>query len=195
MKSKKKIIISGVDLDRLERAYNKILEWFFAFPEKEVSLNDVAEQLQIAKTTANLVITQLVKDGFLTVSILGKLWRIKANQQHIWFTTRKIPFNLRLVYESGIIAWVEREMQDAKTIILFGSYRKGDDMESSDIDIAVEVTGEQDLDVWEAVIPKLNYRTNVNVNIHRFSRKKIDINLFANIANGVILKGFLEVQP
>lgn len=195
MKSKKNTVIRGVDPDKLERAHDKILEWFFAFPEKEVSLNDVAEKLQIAKTTANVIITQLVKDGFLTVSILGKLWRIKANQQHIWFTKRKIPFNLQLVYESGIISWVEREMQDAKTIILFGSYRKGDDMESSDIDIAVEVTSEQDLDIWKAVIPKLSYRTNVNVNIHRFSRKKIDINLFANIANGIILKGFLEVRP
>ncbi len=194
MVRKRSTTIKGVDPDKLGRAYDKIHAWFFSFPEKEFSLNDIADELEIAKTSANIIITQLVNDNFLTVTKIGKLWRIKANPQHLWFTTRKIPFNLRLVYESGVIPWVEREIQNAKTIILFGSYRKGDDIESSDLDIAVEVTDEQNLDIWKAFIPKLGYRTNINVNIHIFSRKKIDINLFANIANGIILKGFLEVR-
>ncbi len=188
--------IKGINASQLEleRAYDKIHGWFFAFPEEEFSLSDIAEQLEIAKTTANLVITQLVNDGFLTVSQLGKLWRIKANPQHPWFVTRRIPFNLRLVYESGIIAWVEREIPAARAIILFGSYRKGDDIKTSDLDIAVEISEENELDIWKVVIERLGYREKINANIHIFSRKKIDINLFANIANGIVLKGFLEVR-
>ena len=41
----------------------------------------------------------------------------------------------------------------------------------------------------------IGYRKNVPVNVHVFSRNKIDLNLFANIANGIILEGFLEVRP
>ena len=44
-------------------------------------------------------------------------------------------------------------------------------------------------------LEKLGFRTNVKVNLHIFSRNKIDLNLFANIANGIILSGFLEVLP
>ena len=191
---KKKSKIKGKSIDELERAYDKAHAWFFAYPEEEFSLNDIAQKLKIAKTTANIVISQLARDGFISVSKLGKLWRIKANQRHRWFTTRKIPFNLRIVYESEIIDWVEREIPNAKSIILFGSYRSGDDIKTSDLDIAVEIPEENDLDIWKAYIKNLGYRENVTVNIHLFSRKKIDINLFANIANGIILKGFLEVR-
>jgi predicted nucleotidyltransferase len=190
----RKSTIKGVNISELERAYDKIHAWFFAFPIEEFSLNDIAERLSIAKTSANTVVNQLVHDGFLTVAQLGKLWRIKANPQHSWFITRKIPFNLRNIYESGIIAWVEREIPNARSIVLFGSYRKGDDINGSDLDIAVEITNEQELDIWKATIPELGYRKNINVNIHIFSRKKIDLNLFANIANGIVLKGFLEVR-
>ncbi len=189
--------IKGVTVRQLEleRAYDKIHAWFFSFPEEEFSLNELAEALEIAKTSAHLVISQLVIDRFLIVSKLGKLWRIKANKEHQWFTTRKIPFNLRIVYESGIIAWVEREIPSARAIILFGSYRKGDDIKTSDLDIAVEISDEKELDIWKVVMERLGYRENIKVNIHLFSRKKIDINLFANIANGIVLKGFLEVLP
>ena len=192
---KKKGIIPGVSIPELERAYDKVHAWFFAFPEEEFSLNELAEETEIAKTSANIVVSELVHEGFLTVSKLCKLWRIKANSHHQWFITRKIPFNLKIIYESGIIEWVEREIPTAKSIILFGSYRKGDDINTSDVDIAVEISEENELDIWKAGIQKLGYRENISVNIHLFSRKKVDINLFANIANGIVLKGFLEVKP
>ena len=41
----------------------------------------------------------------------------------------------------------------------------------------------------------LGYRKNIKVNLHVFSRKHIDLNVFANIANGIVLNGFLEVRP
>ena len=69
-------------------------------------------------------------------------------------------------------------------------------MEESDLDIAVEITGNHDLQVIQlGVLQQLGYRSNVPVNLHVFSRNKIDLNLFANIANGIVLAGFLEVRP
>jgi predicted nucleotidyltransferase len=100
------------------------------------------------------------------------------------------------VYESGILPEVHRTIPGAKSIILFGSYRKGDDTEKSDIDIAVEVTGNEPQKLVElGTIGQIGYRSNVKVNLFVFSRSKIDINLFSNIANGIVLEGFLEVRP
>jgi len=81
-------------------------------------------------------------------------------------------------------------------IIIFGSYRWGTDNEKSDIDIAVEVLDNQDMRIENlGVIEQVGFRTNVVVNLHIFSRNRVDLNLFTNIANGILLDGILEVHP
>ena len=84
----------------------------------------------------------------------------------------------------------------ALAVVLFGSYRKGDDVRESDLDLAVEVLGNEELQIIElGIITNLGYRENVKVNVHVFTRNKIDLNLFTNVANGILLQGLLEVRP
>lgn len=177
-------------------AYNKVQQLFFDYPTKEFSLNDLCSVVKISKSTANLVVTQLVNEGFLKVSEIGRVWRISCNQEHRYNITRKIPYHLVLVYESGIIEAIHAAVPGARTIILFGSYRKGDDNESSDIDIAVEVVDDGEIKITKlGSVSQLGYRKDVSVQMHIFSRNKINLSLFANIANGIVLEGFLEVRP
>ena len=83
-----------------------------------------------------------------------------------------------------------------RAIILFGSFRKGEDISTSDIDIAIEMDDEQEhrvvrhknLEEFEKEIKR-------NIQIHLFNRNNTDINVFNNIANGILLFGFLEVKP
>ena len=191
---KKPPVLPGERISSLERAYEKVLAWFYAYPRDDISLSDLCKNVEISKTTANIIVSSLKKEDFLLVRPLGKVWRIQANIQHSYFTQKRIPFNLQMTYESGIIEWIHKNIPSARTIILFGSHRKGDDIESSDLDIAVEV-----LNPVKEIIPltlrDFGYRKNVSVQVHVFSRKNIDLNLFANIANGIILEGFLEVRP
>ncbi len=185
-----------VEIVELNDAYRKVLYWFFSYPTREVSLNDLTKLANISKTTANKVITQLQKEGFLKVTTLGNIWRILCIQQHDFNTIRKIPYNLELIYASGIIQAVLKNIENPRTIILFGSYRKGDDVDNSDIDIAVETFDNQEVKIFElGTLPLLGYRKNVKVNLLKFSRNKIDLNLFANIANGIVIYGFLEAMP
>ena len=179
----------------LEHAYDKLCAWFFAYPYEGISLTKLSKNLDVAKSTTTLIVSALEKEGFLKKEILGNVWRIQANPKHSYFMTKKIPFNLRLIYESGIIAWVTENISDFRAIVLFGSYRKGEDMPTSDIDVAIEIIGNKQFEIIERMIPVLGYRKNVPVHFHLFSRKNIDINLFANIANGIVLQGFLEAYP
>jgi len=191
----KKIKGSKSTIAELERAYDKLHVWFFAYPQEEFSLNELCKQLDISKTTANIQISHLENEGFLEKKILGKLWRIKANVNHPSFIRKKIPFNLQMIYESGILEWIRQNIPNATVVVLFGSYRKGDDINGSDLDIAVEIIGDKKLEIVPVVIQELGYRKNVNANIHVFTRNHVDLNLFANIANGIVLEGFLEVRP
>lgn len=186
--------LHGKKIPELERAFEKVLAWFYAYPQDEISLSDLCKEVEISKTTGNHIISLLEKQGFLVVRPLGRVWRIQADIHHPYFTRKKIPFNLQLTYESGIIEWIHENIPSARTIILFGSYRKGDDIETSDLDIAVEVIDEKN-EVVQLTLKNFGYRIDVPVQIHIFSRKSIDRNLFSNIANGVILEGFLEVSP
>lgn len=176
-------------------AYQKALQWFFSFPTEEIGLSELAQQLKISKTTANRVVSMLESEGFLAKRVFGNLWRISCNQQHIYNYSRKIAYNLMIIYESGAVTDIIARTPGWKAIILFGSYRKGDDTEVSDIDIAVEVAGDRPLAIQHmGIIHALGYRKDVKVNAHIFSRKNVDLNLFANIANGIVLAGFLEVR-
>ncbi len=180
----------------LNESYRKVLNYFFAYPTKEISLTELTNLVQISKTTANKIVKQFSQEKFLKIQTIGNVWRISCNIQHNYNASRKIPYNLELIYQSGIIDEILSNIKNSRTIILFGSYRKGDDIETSDIDIAVETLDNEEIKIIPlGTIPQLGFRKNVKVNIIKFSRNKININLFSNISNGIILYGFLEVKP
>lgn len=191
--------LKKLDLMELNEAYQRVLYWFFSFPNLETGLNDLSSDLKIAKTTAKRVVTDLVGEGFLNKKVYGKSWRITCNKDHFHNLTTKVAFNLSMVnraFYGGLRDKIMKIVGNAKSIILFGSYRKGDDNEESDIDIAVEVSDDEEVRIVElGVMPKFGFRENVQINLNIFSRNKIDLNLFSNIANGIVLEGFLEVRP
>lgn len=191
----KQVKFKKVDLSKVNDAYLKVMYWFFAYPDKEISLNELAKLVNISKTTANRIVSQLVKEEFLKVLTFGKVWRISCNQQHKFNNTKKIAYNLGLVYESGIVEEILKAIPSSRSIILFGSYRKGYDISTSDLDIAVEILGSEETAIFQlGVIPQLGYKQEVKVNILKFTRNKVDLNLFANLCNGIVLYGFLEVR-
>ena len=96
--------------------------------------------------------------------------------------------NLRQLYESGLIDFLEKEFAGA-TIILFGSYARGEDTTSSDIDIAVIGRKEKYLKLTE--FEKTLERT-IFLNFYH-SFKEIHKNLKENIFNGIVLIGGVEL--
>lgn len=188
--------LENVNLPENNEQYNKVLQWFFSFPTKSIGLNELCKQVHISKANANRIITRLEKEGFLIKEIIGRAWRVKCKQEHIYNKTKKVAFNLSMIFNSGIIEKLNKKYPSAQAIILFGSYRKGDDIETSDIDLALNLMGNKELKLEElGVVERLGFRKNVPINLHLFSNQNISKNLFSNIANGIILEGFLEVKP
>lgn len=193
---KEKAILKKADLEGRTTAYQKCLLRFFDYPETEISLNDLSADIGISKTTARKIVLQLETEGFLIRKEIGKVWRISCNKEHYYNHTVKIAYHLDMIYRTNLLEETYKKFPNSRAVVLFGSYRKGDDNEKSDIDIAVEVLDKQKMSIHElGVIPRLGFRKNVKVNLHVFSRDRIDLNLFANIANGIALGGFLEVSP
>lgn len=186
--------LKDVKLIETNEPYNKVLCWFFSYPDSEIGLNELASQVKISKTNATRIVHRLENEGFLLKEVIGKSWRIKCNKKHLYNQTKKLSFNLQLIYESGIIEKIHKKIPNLQAIILFGSYRKGDDNEKSDIDLAVNMIGNHELRIEElGVIEKFGYRKSVVINLHIFTNKKINKNLFSNIVNGIVLEGILEI--
>ncbi len=188
--------LKGVKVEEIERAYEKCLVWFFAFPRTKAGLTELASLIRSSKTTTKQAVEALVHQELITREIAGRAWILLANQKNLCFLRKKISYHLDKVYEVDIVEAVRKAVPQARAIVLFGSYRWGDDNEESDIDIAVEVLDDHPVEIVKlGIVEELGYRKNIPINLHIFSRNKIDLNLFANIANGIVLDGFLEVRP
>jgi len=188
--------LNSIDFLVFSEAYKRTLNYFFSFPSHAIGLNDLSQAISVSKTSVKDAVLQLEQEKFLIKEEVGKAWRITLNQSHPFLVTRKIPLSLQTVYESGAIDMIRTQYPSAKAIILFGSFRNGKDIEQSDMDIAVEISGNEEPRIEQlGILEKFaNYRKKVPINLFIFSRNKVDINIFNNIANGIILDGFLEVR-
>jgi len=179
-----------------QTARQRIVEILFRFPDKEFSLSDLAKLSKVAKANIGKILEELYNNNIIQIIKLSKIWRIKANQENWHFIKSKIIYNLNFVYQSGLVEYLTDYFQNPKSIILFGSFRKGEDLSDSDIDIAVESDEVKDYEnVHLRELENFEESINRKIQIHNFNRRNIDMHLFNNIANGIVLSGFLEVKP
>ena len=118
----------------------------------------------------------------------SKRWSIGLNRDNYKAMQLKRADNLKQIYESGLSDFLEQQLAGA-TIIVFGSFSRGEDIINSDIDIAVIGRKDKFLDL--ASYEKLLERK-ININFYN-SLKKIHKNLKENVANGIVLAGGLEL--
>lgn len=192
-------------LYNVETARQKVIEVLFRYPEKEFSLSDLAKEAGAAKANMGMIIDEFISVGLIEVEKLTKIWRIRANTRHPDFINGKILYNLSQIYNSNVVSFLDDCFGNPRAIVLFGSFRKGEDNSSSDIDIAIETDDTSEYQSknlkdfagkgLKKDVEKFEEDIGRKVQIHLFSRKAVDMNVFNNIANGIVLSGFLEVKP
>jgi len=191
---KKPISIKKERLLYIETARQRIMEIIFKYPDKEFSLSELAKQACVRKSNIGAILKELYDAGFIEITKLANLWRIKANQRSWTYIRSKIVYNLNFVYQSGLIEFLIEHFKNPKSIILFGGFRKGEDISSSDIDIAVENEDKEYRSIGLRELVELEEAIGRKIQIHLFNQKNIDRHVFNNIINGIVLWGFLEIK-
>ncbi|MBN2454256.1 helix-turn-helix transcriptional regulator [Candidatus Woesearchaeota archaeon] len=180
-----------------ETAMQRILRVLFWYPELEFSLSELAKEASVSKSTASRLIDNLKEVLLVNVVDKGVVLRITANRESPEFFKRKIAYNLSVIYSTNLIEYLEQTLDHPKAIILIGSFRYGQDISTSDIDIVAEVAG--DFGMVEYNIKELEsykpYFGGREIRVQLFNREKVDSAIFNSIANGIVLSGFLEVKP
>lgn len=168
----------------------KVAGVFFKEPTEEHYLKEISRKAGIAHTSVKKQLELLKIESIIKETIQRKESRkfpvYKANINNGSYINEKKHYNLHNHSFYGLKNFLSLKLMP-KTMVLFGSYSQGRDIEDSDIDIFVECK-KQEIDVSE-------YETELNrkVQLHFNERfKSLSKELKNNIINGVILTGFLE---
>src|SRR3989338_2971343 len=123
---------------KFTRLQMEIFRLLCAKAGEKLNQRQTAKLLKVSPTAVAKSISKLEKDGILVKEKQGdmNLNLITLNRDSKKTMELKRVENLRLIYESGLKKFLEDSLPGV-TIILFGSYSRGDDTTSSDIDITI----------------------------------------------------------
>ena len=169
---------------------DRTAEVFFVSPTKKQYLMDISRNIRLAHTSVKKNLDTLVKSGLIVESTEKRGRRnfplYRAHLDNKTFKKYKMIYNLLAILESKLIEFIEEKLMP-KSIVLFGSYQRGEDTEESDIDIFIECKEEKiDMRLFER---KLGRKIELHFNDSFNSYAK---ELKNNIINGAVLSGFLE---
>ena len=165
----------------------KVFSTFADNPTKKFQIRELSRILRLAPTSVKLHLNYLTKLNLVKKEKEGIYDSFKANFDNDKFRFYKKINNLINIKKSGIVDYLNDSLSP-NSIILFGSYSKGEDTESSDIDIFLLAK--------EKNIEFKKYEKSLNRKIQLFFSKDfkdIPIELKNNILNGASLYGYLKV--
>lgn len=170
---------------------NKILRFLTINAGSPKSQREIAKTLKASPTAIANSLKQLKKEQLATLKKQGNLNLnlIELNRENQMAIEFKQTENLRLIYETRVITLLEEKFPGS-TIILFGSYSRGEDTIKSDIDIAIIDSKEKtiELEQYEKILNR-----EITINFYD-SFKSIHKHLQESLCNGIVLSGGIELE-
>lgn len=173
----------------LKNNNNAVLELFFRNPTKKFNVREVAKLAGITPPTASYKLKRLEKEKLIKKETKANLILHSANMDNKAFIDKKRINNLSLLYNSEIIYFLKEEYDEPDAIILFGTYSKGEDVETSDIDIAIITNKDKDLD-----LTKYEKKFERRIHILRLKKNELTKEFKNTLANGMVLSGYLTIK-
>lgn len=155
---------------------------------EKLSQREIAKILKVSPTAVANSLNALRDCQLIKVEKTKTINFILFNRDEKKAVELKRVENLRNIYISGLSDYFETELAGG-TVVLFGSYSRGEDTNTSDIDIAVVERTDKMLHL-EEYEKALNRRINVNfykswAGIHKYLKN--------GILNGILLHGGIEL--
>lgn len=176
-------------MNQLLKGYSlfKVLEVFFNDPVKDFQLREISRMIGLSHKSVLSYLNKLLGLGLVKLNTKTLYKSYNANTENPLFLRYKKTVNQMKVYESGLVDYLYEKLMP-NVIILFGSYSKGTDTKTSDIDLFLEAKEEK--------VNVLEFEKSLGRKIHLVFEKNIrDLSkeLKNNIANGIVLSGSLRL--
>ena len=164
----------------------KILALFFDRPTKPFQLRGISKLTRIGLPSVKKYVETFAEEGLVRKEKGTVFPYFVANRESVEFKILKINHLRLVIEESGLAAELEKNYPDC--IVLFGSASRGEDAEKSDIDIFVQ--GEESKLELAHFEKKLGRKINI---LFESRMNKLPAELINNLANGIVLRGYLKV--
>jgi len=165
----------------------RVMEIFFNAPESKFHIREIARLTGLSAPGVIKIIEKLKNEGLLVSRKEKAVENVWASREE-GFLVLKRCHNLRDLNGSGLIRYLKDKYEEPEAIVLFGSYSRGEDESTSDIDVAV-VTGKRlDLDLkrFERILKR-------KVNVHEVLLEEAEDDFLNTLANGIVIGGYLKV--
>lgn len=155
-----------------------------------MSQRQIAKLLKVSPTAISKSIILLEKEQLIKID---KKNNLNLNYVSLNRDSEKAIFlkkveNLRMLYESGVPNFLENTFPGS-TIILFGSYSRGEDTFDSDVDIAIIGNKKKDINLRK--FENLLEREIILQFYDKF--KDINEHLKNNILSGILIGGYIKL--
>lgn len=175
---------------KLTKVQGEILRLLSLQAGDALNQHTIAKRLGVSAPAVMKALPDLRRQGFIVIAQDKESRRkaISLDMDNRRVMQLKRADNLRQIYESGLSDTLEDGFPGA-TIVLFGSYSRGDDTSTSDIDIAVIGRKEKTLDLqrFEKTLGR-----KIRINVYE-SFPSIHKHLRDSICNGIVLAGGIEL--
>jgi len=172
----------------------EIIKFFINEPEMEFHVRELSRILKKSPTTISKYLGEYGKQGILKSERKFNHLFFKANTENRVFRQIKLNYNLQSLQMSGVVDFLEVELNYPSAIVLFGSFAKANNNKNSDIDILVISPSKKKISL-EKFEEKLNKKIQLFVHSKEEIKKLKQKNkeLVNAWLNGIVLSGSLEV--
>ncbi|MEW5896801.1 MAG: nucleotidyltransferase domain-containing protein [Nanoarchaeota archaeon] len=174
------------------KANNKIKELFYNQPTKQWHFEQLLKAAGLSRAQTNEWLKKLLRENIITrIKLPGKMPYYSANYEQPRYQNSKRLYALMQLHDSGLLDYLS-SLENAKAVILFGSFSRWDWQDASDIDIFVY--GDVDAVLVGRFRPKLKRNIQVFVGKDERDLKKMGPALLKNIIKGITIKGDLPKE-
>ncbi len=178
----------------MSKNIDNIMELFVEDSYRKFNVREVARLVKMSPSTASKYLNNAVKAHLLKMEKSRNFILFSADLESQEFRDMKICSNTQKIRDSGVIGFIEKELNYPEAIMLFGSYAKGENRKDSDIDLFILSESGEKLD-----LKSFEIKLETEIQVFRHCRKEMERmkvknkELLNNVLNGIKLSGFFEV--
>lgn len=164
-----------------------VMKLFFDSPEKKFHVRQIARLTRLSAPGVAKIVAKLKKEGLVSFEDTGIVKNVFATRTDRFMCLKRC-YNLYALRESGLVELLKEAYEEPEAIVLFGSFGRGEDTSRSDVDIAVVTAKGKSLS-----LKKIESKLGREVNIYEIGIKGCEKEFLNNLANGVVLAGYLKL--
>ena len=122
----------------------RILRLLFLHPAREYTEREIAKHIGMSPNTVNLTLSDLRDHHVLRYKRIGKTHAYSTDKNSAIFPILRRSFKEERGLRNDLIKTIKNHSTKAISVILFGSYARGEDTSESDLDLLIITDNKKD---------------------------------------------------